>query len=154
MCVCVCVCARACARVCVCTIQFEMVSMRSEKPICAPPHLSQVSPTSPLKRLQCSSDRLALPLSTPLSHSDQWCDVLGFVPAGSVSSFSTLQIFARQSIYVCVCVCVCEVCVRACVRAYLCVCVRACVRACARACERLCVCVRAYLPACLDACLR
>ena len=32
-------------------------------------------------------DRLALPLSTPLS--SRW-DVLGFVPAGSVSSFSTL----------------------------------------------------------------
>ena len=28
---------------------------------------------------------------------DQWCDVLGFVPAGNVSSFSTLQIFRETS---------------------------------------------------------
>ena len=41
-------------------------------------------------------DRLALSLSTPLS-CDQWCHVLGFVPAGSVSSFSTLQIFREAS---------------------------------------------------------
>ena len=27
----------------------------------------------------------------------RWCDVLGFVPAGSVSSFSTLQIFREAS---------------------------------------------------------
>ena len=27
---------------------------------------------------------------------DRWCAVLGFVPAGSVSSFSTLQIFEKQ----------------------------------------------------------
>ena len=31
--------------------------MRSEKPICAPPHFSEVSPTLPLKQFQCSSDR-------------------------------------------------------------------------------------------------
>ena len=43
-------------------------------------------------------DRLALPLSTPLSPpGDRWCDILGFVPAGSVSSFSTLQIFREAS---------------------------------------------------------
>ena len=30
--------------------------MRSEKPICAPPRLSEVSPTLPLKRFQCSDD--------------------------------------------------------------------------------------------------
>ena len=33
-----------------------MVFMRSEKPICAPPRLSEVSPTLPLKRFQCSDD--------------------------------------------------------------------------------------------------
>ena len=33
-----------------------MVSMRSEKPICAPPRLSEVSPTLALKRFQFSSD--------------------------------------------------------------------------------------------------
>ena len=38
------------------SVQFKMVSMRSEKPICAPPRLSEVSPSSPLKRFQCSSD--------------------------------------------------------------------------------------------------
>ena len=40
-----------------------MVSKRSEKPICAPPRLSEVSPTLPLKRLQCSSDSDGGPLS-------------------------------------------------------------------------------------------
>ena len=34
----------------------RMVSMRSEKPICTPPCLSEVFPTSPLKRFQSSSD--------------------------------------------------------------------------------------------------
>ena len=42
-------------------------------------------------------DHLALPLSTPLPPGDRWCDALGFVPAGSVSSFSTLQIFRVAS---------------------------------------------------------
>ena len=32
------------------TVQFKMVSMRSEKPICDPPLLSDVSPTVPFKR--------------------------------------------------------------------------------------------------------
>ena len=31
--------------------------MRSEKPICDPPRLSAISPSLPLKRFQCSSDR-------------------------------------------------------------------------------------------------
>ena len=38
------------------TVQFNVVSVRLEKPICAPPRLSEVSPTLPLKRFQCSSD--------------------------------------------------------------------------------------------------
>ena len=38
------------------SVQFKMVSMRSEKPVCAPPSLSEVSPTLPLKRFQFSSD--------------------------------------------------------------------------------------------------
>ena len=38
------------------SVQFKMVSMCSEKPICAPPCLSEVSSTSPLKLFQCSSD--------------------------------------------------------------------------------------------------
>ena len=91
-----------------------MVSMRSEEPICASPHLSEVSPTSLLKRFQCPSDwrwpslvfsrkiishfrcpHLSPPHLSPPG--DQWCDVLGFVPAGSVSSSSTLQIFCEAS---------------------------------------------------------
>ena len=69
------------------SVQFKMVSRRSEKPICAPPHLSEVS--------QCclwngSNVRLIddgpLPsfpgslfqrLSPP---GDRWCDVIGFFP--------------------------------------------------------------------------
>ena len=40
-----------------CLVQLsKMVSMRSEKPICAPSCLSEVSPTLPLKRFQYSSD--------------------------------------------------------------------------------------------------
>ena len=38
------------------SVQFKMVFMRSEKPICVPPLLSEVSPTLPLKQFQCSSD--------------------------------------------------------------------------------------------------
>ena len=33
------------------SVQFKMVFMRSEKPICAPPRLSEVSPALPLKRV-------------------------------------------------------------------------------------------------------
>ena len=87
------------------SLQFKMVSMHSEMPTCTPPHISELFPTSSLKRFQCLSDWqwpflalsrkiakqfLFLCLSPPGS---QWCDVLGFVPAGSVSSSSTLQIF-------------------------------------------------------------
>ena len=37
------------------SVHTEVVSMRSEKPICAPSRLSKVSPTLPLKRFQCAS---------------------------------------------------------------------------------------------------
>ena len=37
-------------------VQFKMVSMRSEKPIFAPPLSLRSSPVSPLKRFPCSSD--------------------------------------------------------------------------------------------------
>ena len=95
-----------------CSVQFKMVSMRSEKPICAPPLLSDVSPTAPLKRFfQCSSvltmalsrpvkeDRLALRFLFPRlsSPGDRWCDVFGFVPTGSVSSPSTLHPFREAN---------------------------------------------------------
>ena len=83
--------------------------MRSKKPICAIHRHSEVSPTLPLKRFQCSFDwrwpslalsrkiveRFLFPrLSAP---GDRWCAVLGFVPAVSVSSSSTLQIFREES---------------------------------------------------------
>ena len=38
------------------SVQFKMVSVHSGRPICAPPHLTGVSPMLPLKRLQCWSD--------------------------------------------------------------------------------------------------
>ena len=85
-----------------------------EKPIWAPPHLSEteVSKMLPLslKQSQCLSDwrRPSLVLSRKSlfprflfprlsSPGHWWCDVLGFVPAGSVSSSSTLQIFREAS---------------------------------------------------------
>ena len=39
-------------------VQFKIVSMRSEKPIYAPPSISEISPLAllPFKRFQCSSD--------------------------------------------------------------------------------------------------
>ena len=36
------------------SVQFKMLSMRLENPVCAPSCLSEVSPTLPLKRFQCS----------------------------------------------------------------------------------------------------
>ena len=39
------------------SLQFEMGSMRSEKPTCAPPRLSEVSPPLPLKWFQCLTRR-------------------------------------------------------------------------------------------------
>ena len=38
------------------SVQFKVLPMRSVKPICAPPRLSEVSTTLPLKQFQCSSD--------------------------------------------------------------------------------------------------
>ena len=86
-----------------------MVSMHSEKPICAPSCLSEVSSTFPLKWFQCSSawwwpslillrkiiECFLFPCLSPPG--DRWCDVLGFVPTGSVSSSSTLQILWEAS---------------------------------------------------------
>ena len=40
-----------------------MVPIRSEKPICDPPHLSAVSPALPLKHFQCSNDASMYKLS-------------------------------------------------------------------------------------------
>ena len=85
-------------------VQFKMLSMCPEKPIimCSIPSLKR-SPMLPLKRFQCltnddplssfqgrSSRASSFHTSPP---GDRWCDVLGFVPAGSVSSYSTLKNF-------------------------------------------------------------
>ena len=81
-------------------VHFRMVFMRSKKPICAPPHLSEVSLTLPLKRwpsLVLSRKIVERFLSPRLSPpGGRRCDVLGFVPAGSVSSSSGC--FVRQCI--------------------------------------------------------
>ena len=80
-----------------------MMSMPSQKPIRAPPHLSEVSPLLPLKQFQCLSDgwwptcpfkktHLALPLSLPLS--SRWSTVrCPWLCAHRVASSLTLQIF-------------------------------------------------------------
>ena len=48
------------------SVQFTVVSMRSEKPICAPPRLSEVSPTLLLKRFPMFV-WLTMALSGPVS---------------------------------------------------------------------------------------
>ena len=67
------------------SVQFKVVSMRSEKPICAPPRLSEVSPMLLLKQFRWSSDwrwlslvltrPLALPLVPRLSPLSSTCSV-------------------------------------------------------------------------------
>ena len=92
------------------SVQFMMLSMRSEKPIGVPSIPSLRSfPYFAFERLQCSSDRRwpSLVLSKKIVQrfrfqrlsppGNQWCDVLGFVPAGSILSFSTIQIFREAS---------------------------------------------------------
>ena len=46
------------------SVQLKVVSVCSEKPICAPPHLLEVSPTSPLKWFQRPSDWQEGPLTS------------------------------------------------------------------------------------------
>ena len=91
------------------SVQFQEVSMPSEMPICAPTHLSEISPALPSKQFQCSSEwkwpSLVLPMLMVVrfhfprlsSPGERGCDVLGFVSAGIVSSFSTFQIFVDAS---------------------------------------------------------
>ena len=52
------------APVCLC-VQFKMVSIRSEKPMCALPCFSDVCPSLPLKQFQCSSDWQGPPSPPP-----------------------------------------------------------------------------------------
>ena len=50
------------------SVQLKRVSVRSEKPICASPHLSEVSPALTIAPSRpFKEDRLTLPVSTPLS---------------------------------------------------------------------------------------
>ena len=85
-----------------------MVSMCSEKPIRIPPCLSgfpnvafETVPmfvwlTMALSR-PFRKDRLALPLSQLSPPGDHWRDAFDFVPTGSVSSSSALQVFREAS---------------------------------------------------------
>ena len=76
------------------SVQFKMVFITSEKPVCPPLRLSDVSPKLPFKRFQCSPDWqrpslvlsrkvvehfLSLRLSPP---GDSSCDVPGFGMCG------------------------------------------------------------------------
>ena len=90
-------------------VQIKMAFKRSEKPIFAPPRLSEVSPTLPFEQFHCSSDwrrplfvlsrkiveRLLFPRLSPPG--DRWSDGLDFVPAVNVSSSSRLQILRDVS---------------------------------------------------------
>ena len=90
--------------------------MRSEKPICTPHRLSEVSHNIAFETvrllffwlkifslvlLKKIVDRFLF--SRFSSPGDRWCGVLGFVPAGSVSSSSTLQTpeQCHDSVYMC-----------------------------------------------------
>ena len=77
-------------------VQFNSVkdgisALRKAHTVCTPAHLSEAFPTLPLKQFQCSSDWRWPSLVF------WWCDVLGFLPEGSVSSSSTFEIFRDES---------------------------------------------------------
>ena len=75
------------------SVQFKVVCMRSEKPICTQPRLIDDDPLSSFQGRSFNAS-LFPRLSPP---SVRWCDVLGFVPAGNVSSSSTRKIFRDPS---------------------------------------------------------
>ena len=95
-----------------CSVQFKMVSICMDTPLCTWPHLSEVSLVLPLKQFQSLYDwrwpflALARKITERylclwlLPPGDRCCDVLGFVPSGSgsVSSSSTLQMFWYASL--------------------------------------------------------
>ena len=118
-------------------VRFEMVFVRSEKPIRADPRLSEVFPMLPLKQFQCLIDDGPLSsfqgrwssaswfFATPLQAIDgvmSWCRVTVNVrsrlgdPVRSKACENS-----RASVCVSVCVCVC-VCVCGCVCVCVCVC--------------------------------
>ena len=85
--------------------------MRSEKPICAPPRLSEFPPTLPLKQFKCSSDWLWP--SFVLSRKIGWCFLCSHLSSrqlmmlcpwlcalSSISSSSTFQIFQDANLLV------------------------------------------------------
>ena len=79
-------------------VQFKMVSMHLENPICALSHLSEVSPTLPLIQFQCSADWgwpsfvLSREIAFTLLYCDWWLPVYDSVCAalpGHVHSYIT-----------------------------------------------------------------
>ena len=92
------------------SVQIKMVSMCSEKPVCAPTRLSEVSPTLSLKRFQCSSD------CTESTNKGSWLALEHFTRAywdtmtyGSLSSsldgFVWITHLPKNSSVVCIHVC-------------------------------------------------
>ena len=67
-----------------CSVQFKMVSARSEKPICAPRFPNVVFVNNPSVRIISRKivERFLFPRLSPPG--DRWCDVLDFLPVGSV----------------------------------------------------------------------
>ena len=72
-------------------VQFKMVSMHLENPICAaPPHLSEVSPTLPLTQFQWPSLILSRKIACTLFYCDWWlpvCDCVCAARPGHVDSY-------------------------------------------------------------------
>ena len=93
-----------------CSVQFKVALVCIGNPICTPPCTSAVFPVLPIKQFQCWSHwrrpfltlsrkivkRFAFLCLCPLC--DRWCDVLIFVPAGRVSSPSTLKHFSTVTL--------------------------------------------------------
>ena len=77
------------------SVQFRMVSMRSEKPICAPPRLSEVSPTLALKGFHPMFVGLTMALSRPFKD-DRSSNASSFQAIGDVTSLALcLQVVSQ-----------------------------------------------------------
>ena len=85
------------------SVQFQMLSTRAGKPVCAPPRLSKAFLRSSVgisalsRRFKIYCERFISLRLSPFG--DLWCDVtgFGFVPPCCTSSSSTLQIFRSAS---------------------------------------------------------
>ena len=86
-----------------CSIQFKMVSKCSEKPIkwCAPLHVSEFSPTLPLKQFQCWFDwwRLSLVLSRKIVEHlwpvlTSWVFEPAYCATGKSSQWGSIWVFS------------------------------------------------------------